>query len=131
MKRILSLILVVVMVLSFTPTAFAASDEANAAADGLGELLPLLGAEILRNHDAGPDGNADEQNDHQVQDRPGTADRRQRIVPDEAADNDAVHRVVQLLGDIADQQRDGELQQTGHRGSDGHVLRAEQAAKTR
>ena len=79
----------------------------------LGELLPLLGAEILGNHDAGPDGNADEQNDHQVQDRPGTADRRQRIVPDEAADNDAVHRVVQLLGDIADQHGDGKADDLG------------------
>ena len=38
MKRVVSIILVMVMVFSFAPVAFAASDEANAAAEGLYDL---------------------------------------------------------------------------------------------
>ncbi|MBE6021562.1 MAG: hypothetical protein E7228_07560, partial [Clostridiales bacterium] len=38
MKRVLSIILVMLMVFSFAPVALAASDEANASAEGLYEL---------------------------------------------------------------------------------------------
>ena len=72
-----------------------------AGADGLGKGFPLARAEELGHHNASAHGNAHEQDQHQIQDRAGAADRCQRIVTHKAADNNTVHCIVELLGHIA------------------------------
>ena len=81
------------------------SGQHYAGADGLGQRLSLPGTEKLRHHNTGTHRNTHEQHEHQVQDRPGAADGGQRVVTDKPADDNAVHSVIELLGDIPKQHR--------------------------
>ena len=77
----------------------------DAGPDRTGQFLPLRGPKILAHQDAGSHGDAHEQHQHQIQDRPRTAHGGQGVVSDVASHDDAVHRVVQLLGDIPQEHR--------------------------
>ena len=94
-----------------------------------GQVLFLFCTEILRNHDARAGGNADEQHDQQVDDRAARADGGQRRIADIAADHNAVHCGVELLSQIADQQRDGKLHNVAHGAARRHVLYVEQRSE--
>ena len=79
------------------------SGQYDTVSDRSGQILPVPGAEILRHHDAGPHTDPDKQDDQQVQDRSRASHRRQCIVSYKVAHHHAVHRIVQLLGNITDQ----------------------------
>ena len=73
--------------------------------------------------DARAGSHADEQNEDHHHDRTCGAYSRKRIVSDVFADNDRVDRVIQLLGDIADQQGDREFKDALPGFADGNVSR--------
>ena len=79
----------------------------NAAADGAGQLLPLLCPEILGDHDAGSHGDADKQDKQKVQNRSRAAHGGQGIIAHIAAHHNAVNGVIKLLGNVADEHGDG------------------------
>ena len=85
-----------------------------------------MGSEILGAENPRSGRDAHEQNQQQVQDRPCRSHRRQRRIPDILAHDDGVHRIVQLLGKIADQQRNRKAGQNHQRPADRHVLCAEE-----
>ena len=91
------------------------------------EVLLVLRAEELGGQDGGAGGHAHKQHQQQVQDWAGGAHGRQGRVAHILADDDGVHRVVQLLGQVADQQRNGKPDQPRHGLSLRHVLHAKKA----
>ena len=96
-------------------------------ANGIGEPLFVLCAEILRDHDARADRNAHEQHKQQVENRAAGTDRRQRAVADILPHHDGIHRAVKLLGEIADEQRHRKSDQVAGRVSGGHILCTEKS----
>ena len=96
----------------------------NGGAHRAAELLPVLGPEILGGKNARARGNAHEQHNEQVQDGAGGSHRRQGGVPHILAHDDAVHGVVQLLGQVAQQQGNGKPDQAVHGTAYGHILHA-------
>ena len=92
-------------------------------ADRLGEELTVPGTEVLGNHNPGAGRDADEEDQQQVVDRPARPDGREGVVPDVMPDDNRVDGRIKLLGDVADQQRDGELDDGAGRAADGHIPR--------
>ena len=86
-----------------------------------------MGSEILGRKNAGPGRNAHEQNQQQIQNRPGRSHGGQRRIADVLAYDDGVHRIVKLLSQIADQQRNRKTNQAVHGTAYGHVLNAKPA----
>lgn len=75
------------------------------------DALLVLGAKKLRDDNARPGAKAGEQPDHQVDDGGAGAHRRQGVGADVVAHHDRIHRVVKLLEQVAQQQRQREQQQ--------------------
>ena len=66
----------------------------------------VVGAEVAADDNRGPEGDAVEECDQRVDDRCGGADGSQRFLADKVADHQAVYGVIQLLEDVAHQQRE-------------------------
>ena len=75
---------------------------------GPGELGVVPGAKELRQHHARPHRDAHHEGDHQEHDGKARANGRQGLLADEPADDDSVHRRVELLKHVAEQHREGE-----------------------
>ena len=85
------------------------------------QLLVLLRAVILRDHDARAGGETGEDADEHIDDRPRAAHGGQRLTADVVAHDDGVDRVVELLKDVADHQRQGEADEEARNAALGHV----------
>ena len=73
-------------------------------------VLPVLRAQILRHHNARAHGHALAEPDQQKDGRPAGAHRGQRVAAQKVAHNDGVGGVVQLLKQVAQDQRHREQQ---------------------
>ena len=85
------------------------------------DVLPLPRAVMPRDDDARAGRKAVEEADEHIDHRPDAPDRGQRLLADEISDHHAVHRVVQLLKNVADQKRDGKRDQLPEDAASGHV----------
>ena len=103
--------------------------EHHAGAHGVAELLLLLRAEVLGHHDARPGGDAHEEDNQQVQRGPAPAHGGQGVVPHVLADDDGVGGVVELLGNVADEQGHGKGHDLLPGFAHGHVLGFKQFGK--
>lgn len=99
--------------------------EGEAGAHGVGQLLLLLGTEVLGHHDAGASGDAHKENNEQVQGGAASAHGGQSQVAHIFAHDHRVGGVVELLGDVADEQGNGEGDDFLPRGTLRHVLSSE------
>ena len=81
----------------------AANADENIRVDGTGNAVVVAGAEIARNGDARAHGHAHKEADEQENQRPGGADGCQRLVAEEAADDQRICRIVKLLKNLAEQ----------------------------
>jgi hypothetical protein len=77
---------------------------------GLRDVLAVLRAEELRDDDRRARRNADEEADQQVDNRAGRANGRERLLADILADDDRIDRIVELLEEGPDQNREKEQQ---------------------
>ena len=84
-------------------------------------LFQIARAVILRDHDGGAGADAHKQRAKHVDNREAGSDRRQCLVADDVADHDAVHHVVQLLEDVAQQHRQREADNQPVGAAAGHV----------
>ena len=89
--------------------------------DRAAQPLAVLGAVVLADHDAGAAGEPGEHADERVDDRPRAADGGERLLADEVADDDRVDRVVELLEDVADHQRQRKGDKKPRDAPHGHV----------
>ena len=99
----------------------------NGGSHRLGKLLPLLGAKILGHHDVCAGGDADEQHQQQIQHRAAGPHGGQGVIPYVTPHHNAVHCVVHLLGQVAQQQGDGKLYQLFDGAAHRHILGAQKA----
>ena len=99
--------------------------DGDTVADGLGQTFPVFRAEILGYHDAGSGRDTDEQNQQHIDDGACAAYGGKCVVTYVFPNDDGIHCVVQLLGDVAEQHGEGELQDAFPGGSDGHIRRCE------
>ena len=76
--------------------------------DGLLHAVVVLRAEIARDDHARTHRNAVDQTDHQENQVAGGADRGQRLAAQKVADDQRIRRVVQLLKQVAQKQRERE-----------------------
>lgn len=85
------------------------------------ELFVVVGAEIAANDDAGSDGNAVEKQNQHIDDAGGGADGGQRFAADKVAHHKTVHRIVELLKQVAEEQRDRKHDQMPDDGAGRHI----------
>ena len=104
--------------------------QGDGAAHHLVQGGAILRAEVLGGQDARAGGDAHEQHQQQVKDGACGTHGGQGGIADIPAHDNGVHRVVQLLGQVADKQRHGELDQPAHGAALGHVLYAEEGFDT-
>ena len=104
--------------------------QGNAVADVPGQTIPVPGTEVLGDHDACAGGNTHEQGQQQVQNGGCAANSGQGVVTHIHTDDDGIGGVVQLLGNIADQHGQRELNDFLPRGTFGHIRGGEQTLKT-
>ena len=102
----------------------------NTVADIPGQALPVSGTKGLGNHDPRTGGNPHKQGQQQVQNRGRTAHGRQGIVAHIHTHNDGIRRVIQLLGDIAQQHRNRKPQNLFPGGSTGQIRCAKHSLQT-
>ena len=84
------------------------------------DFVCLPGTQILGNHHAGTHGGALTECNQQVNQRGTGANGGQRIAAHPVSHNNGVHRVVHLLEQIAQNQRNGEQQQVFENAALGH-----------
>ena len=84
-------------------------------------LALVTRAEILRNHHARTAGQPAERADEQIDDGPDGTDGGKRLAADVVAHHPGIHHVVKLLKQIAQQQRNREIQQMMKRLAHRHV----------
>ena len=89
--------------------------------DRLVDALIVLGAEALGDDDTCSHGKTHKKAHQHIDDGGGGAHRRQSLGAHIAAHHDAVHRVVKLLEQIAQHQRQGEGHQMLPDGALGHI----------
>ena len=73
------------------------------------QLLLVMCAVKLRDNDARTRRQTTEQAEQRIDDRPRAAYRGKRLLAYIVADDDGVHRIVQLLKDVAYHQRQGKI----------------------
>lgn len=99
----------------------------HAVADDVRQVVPFLRAEILRYQNSRARRNADEQRQQQVQDWGRAADGGKGVIPHIDTHDDRIRRVVHLLGQVADQHRQGKFQDPFPGRAQRHILRGKQA----
>ena len=93
------------------------------------QLGTAFGAKILSYYHIGSGGNTHKQHQKQIDHGTAGAHGGQGIVPHIAAHHNGVHRVVKLLSQISNQQRDGKLDEFFHWATHRHILGAHKAGK--
>ena len=96
--------------------------QGQAVANGLCQILPILGPIILGNHNSGAGSHTYKQGQHQIENRPCTAHSRQRQVPNIFAHHNGIHGTVELLGQVADEHGHGKFGNAFPGRPDGHIL---------
>ena len=103
--------------------------QGDTVADGPGQALAVAGAEPLGDQDARAGGNTYEQRQQQVEDGTGAANGGQGVVADIFANHDGVHRVIKLLGNIAQDHGHGKLSDALPGRARRHILCRKQITK--
>ena len=85
------------------------------------ELFVVVGPVMAADDDAGADGRSIEEHDHGVDDAGGGAHGCQGFCAHKISDHQAVHRIVKLLEQVADEKRNGKGEQQLPGGAGGHV----------
>ena len=93
----------------------------DAVADILRQTCTILCAIALGDDDTGTGGDAHEQSQQQIQNGCGAADSCQRVIAHKLTDNNRVCRVIQLLGQIADEHGHGKFHDPLPRCTLGHI----------
>ena len=87
-------------------------------------LFPVAGSEILRDYHAGPAGQSEKKTDQDIHDRPHTADGGIGSVFSGLSEHPGIDHIVQLLEQIAGQQRQGKQYQIAKNAALGHITAA-------
>ena len=83
-------------------------------------ILPILGPQVLGHHDAGTHGHALAEADEQEDGRAAGANGCQSVAAQEIAHDDGISRIVQLLEQVAQNQRHSKQQQVFKDAALGH-----------